>query len=263
MKHFVFGSNGMMGKYFCSVCDNIVPLTRSDYDITENNIDKIEDILKSNGIQEGDAIVNCAGAVKQRQFTAKDYVYINSLFPHQLDEISKKIKCKFVHITTDCVYDGSKGNYTEKDRHTCDDLYGSSKSLGETKNGCCIRTSIIGLGSKDNVSLLDWITTTNNKQIKGFENHFWNGLTCLELSIIIRNIIRSNVLWRGCRHVFSNPVSKYELLKMYNDIFNLNKKIVPVNSYAQCDRTLNSKFHLPVPKTIKDQLKELKKYHDK
>ena len=262
MKYFVFGPNGMLGKYFCSLSKNSVPVTRKDYDIKENDIEKIITILASKNVQGGDVIMNCAGAIKQREFELSDYVYINSLFPHQLEQVSKRLNCKYIHITTDCVYNGRDGCYTEDNVHTCEDWYGSSKSLGEPQNSCCIRTSIIGLGSANNVSLLDWFNNCNDKKINGFVNHFWNGVTCLELCGIIKSIVKSNLFWKGCRHVFSEPVSKYELLTMYNDTFKLNKNIKPVYADSRCDRTLGSKFHKPTSKTIQQQLIELKGFHD-
>ena len=258
MNHFVFGSNGMMGKYFCSMSKHVVVFTRKDYDIRENNIE----ILKNKGVKDGDVLLNFAGAVKQRKFSISDYVYINSLFPHQLEEVSKKLKCKFIHLTTDCVYDGLLGSYKEDHEHTCVDWYGNSKSLGEPQQSCCIRTSIIGLKSAGNVSLLDWFYNCQDEQIKGFSNHFWNGVTCLELSNIILQIIKENSFWIGSRHIFSNSVSKYELLKMYNEIFNLNKNLICSYSKNKCDRTLASNFNDTIPKTIYTQLQELKKYHE-
>ena len=263
MRYFVFGSNGMMGKYFCSLSSNVVPLTRKDYDIKDNDINKIINILKSHNIQEDDIIINFAGAVKQRKFSLSEYMYINSLFPHQLEQVSETLKCKFLHLTTDCVYDGKGAFCTEDDIHSCSDWYGNSKSLGEPENSCCIRTSIIGLGSKDNVSLLDWFNNCQDQQICGFVNHLWNGLTCLELSNVIKDICENNLLWKGCRHIFSERVSKYKLLKMYNEIFALNKNVVITASKFACDRTLSSIYHKSIDKTISQQLYELKQYHDK
>ena len=263
MKYYVFGSNGMMGKYFCSVAkEDAVPLTRKDYDITTNNKSNLVGLLFKKGIQPGDIIVNCAGAVKQRDFSLQDYVTINSLFPHQLEDTAREFGCKLIHLTTDCVYDGQKGMYSENDSHTCTDWYGKSKSLGEPENSCCIRTSIIGLGSAGNVSLLDWFANeTSHSPLNGYVNHMWNGVTCLELSKYI--IRHKDNLWSGTRHIYSNPVSKYDLLQTYNELFELGKTIVPIKADVPCDRTLCSN-HMGgmVSNSIEKQLKELSEYHE-
>ena len=261
MKYFVFGSNGMMGKYFCSVAKNVVSITRKDYDVMENDISFLSDLLVRKGMEPGDIIMNCAGAVKQREFPLSQYVTINSLFPHQLEFVAEKMGGKLIHLTTDCVYDGLSGNYDENDNHTCTDWYGKSKSLGEPENSCCIRTSIIGLGSANNVSLLDWfLNETSQVPLKGYMNHFWNGTTCLELSRYIINM--GSDLWSGTRHVHSNPTSKFDLHKNFNRVFELNKELIPVMDKNRCDRTLSSLYNEPVSNTIEKQLEELKIHHE-
>ena len=250
----------MMGKYFCSVAKNVVPITRKDYDIMKNDISFLSDLLVKKGMEPGDVILNCAGAVKHREFPLSQYVTINSLFPHQLEFVAEKMNGNLIHLTTDCVYDGLSGNYDEHDNHTCTDWYGKSKSLGESENSCCIRTSIIGLGSANNVSLLDWfMNETTQVPLNGYMNHFWNGLTCLELSKYIINI--GSDLWSGSRHVYSNPISKFDLLRDFNQIFELGMKLIPVMDRTACDRTLTSVYHEPVYNNIKTQLEELKDYH--
>ena len=260
MKYFVFGSNGMMGKHFCSLAKDAVELTREDYNILSNNEKLLLNMLeKEKGISSEDVILNFAGAIKQRNFSLRDYVLINSLFPHQLEVVAKKIGCKFIHLTTDCVYDGLKGSYVETDDHNCTDWYGKSKSLGEPENSCCIRTSIIGLGSKDNVSLLDWFINEEKDNLFVFTNHLWNGVTCTELSELIIKLIDEGNLWQGTRHVFSNPVSKYELLRHVNDVFSLRKNLQEKISEDTCDRTLSSIHEQSFAvKSIEEQIEDLK-----
>tara|TARA_Y100000004_G_scaffold196928_1_gene268818 strand:- start:1281 stop:2075 length:795 start_codon:yes stop_codon:yes gene_type:complete len=260
MKYFVFGSNGMMGKHFCSIANNAVQLTRKDYDILSNDEVQLNKMLRAEkGITCEDVILNFAGAIKQRNFSLKDYVLINSLFPHQLEAISKNVGCRLIHLTTDCVYDGLKGSYVETDEHNCTDWYGKSKSLGEPEDSCCIRTSIIGLGSKGNVSLLDWFINEEKNDLFGFTNHSWNGVTCVELSRLIIELIDRNELWKGTRHIFSDSVSKYELLKYLNSIFGLGKNLQEKTSETKCDRTLSSIHeHSLSIKSIEDQMKDLK-----
>ncbi len=262
MKYYVFGSNGMMGKYFCSEAkDKAVPLTRKDYDILKNDKSLIENVLRKSGIEEGDIIVNCAGAIKQRDFSLKDYVVINSLFPHQLQDVAETLGCRLVHITTDCVYNGEKGFRCETDPHTCTDWYGKSKSLGEPGDSCCIRTSIIGLGSTGSVSLLDWfLNQKGNDQVNGYSDHLWNGVTCLELSKYILHL--KNDLWKGTRHVYSDTVSKYELLKLFDHSFRTCKNLIKTNSNTPCDRTLSSIYNPKIENPISQQIKDLKEHYE-
>lgn len=265
MKYFILGSDGMMGKYFCSVAKDreLVPFTRNDYDIVSNNYESLKGCFEDYNIQFGDIILNFAGAIKQRNFSLKDYVLINSLFPHQLQDISDTFGVRLIHLTTDCVYSGDNGNYIEDDPPDCVDWYGSSKSLGEPGDSCCIRTSIVGFGSANNASLFDWFLNEKAENLKGFTNHIWNGVTCLELSNYILKIIDKDILWSGVRHVHSNSVSKYELLSTLNKTFDLNKNIHESVSDFNCDRSLLSKYTNPISiNSIENQISLLKEFHD-
>jgi dTDP-4-dehydrorhamnose reductase len=176
-----------------------------------------------NIIASGDVVINCAGAIPQQNCNIRKYIVVNTLFPHKLNEISEKYNKKLIHITTDCVFSGKDGNYDENSRHDAEDIYGISKSLGENESMCIIRTSIIGEELKNKRSLIEWVKSQQNKTIDGYENVFWNGVSCLQLAKIIGNIIVENSYWKGVRHIASpNIVSKSELCKYINEIYNLN-----------------------------------------
>ena len=190
-------------------------------------------------------IINCAGVIPQNCATLdyKKYIRINTLFPHKLQELSTKYNYKFIHITTDCVYNGQKGNYIETDVHSETEIYGVSKSLGEPEDACIIRTSIIGEELLNKRSLLEWLINEQNNKINGYANHLWNGVTCLTLSEIIKTIIEKNLFWEGVRHIYSpNTVSKYELCLIINNIYNLNLTIEKVNTKSNIDRSLKSNY---------------------
>lgn len=223
----LFGSNGMLGKYVYSVLKNhynVYRFTRDNYDILNDDLDlletKITDLLSND-----DIIINCSGVIPQKVGldNYKTYIKINTLFPHILENISKKYNYKFIHITTDCVFSGKTGNYTEKDLHDASDIYGISKSLGEPKKSTVIRTSIIGEDSANNKSLLEWVRSNKGNQINGYKNHYWNGITCLTCANIIYKIINENLYWGGVKHIYSpDIVSKYDLCNYINDIYDLN-----------------------------------------
>lgn len=257
----IFGANGMLGKYVCQYLNNesftVVKMTRNEYDIAENNESKLENLLK---LYKNDVIVNCAGIIPQRyKGQIKTYFGINTMFPHLLAKLADKYNCHLIHISTDCVYDGTKGYYTELDKHTTTDIYGISKSLGEPLNATIIRTSIIGESSRTD-SLLEWVKSKNHCTINGYTNHKWNGMTCLQLSIIIKNIISTNNYWKGVKHLYSpNSVSKYELISMISQVYNLQIDIKKYETEKSVNRCLKGLYNFDIP-DILTQLYELKNW---
>ena len=261
MKIILFGSTGMLGRYLYMVLkDNyeIHCISRDKYDIENDSWKKLEDILNKS-IQKNDVIINCAGIIPQKykDDNYKTYIRVNTLFPHKLNELSKKNSYKFIHVTTDCVYDGSKGNYNVNDEHTSKNIYGISKSQGEPEDATIIRTSIIGEELYNKKSLIEWVKSNKDGKIKGFTNHYWNGVTCFELAQYIKNIIDNNAFWSGIRHICSpNIVTKYELCCYINEIYNLNINIEKYKDSISKNMTLcgeNISEH-----TIFDQIVKLK-----
>jgi dTDP-4-dehydrorhamnose reductase len=264
-KIFIFGSNGMLGNYVkthLSQYHEICALTRNDYDLSTLNIVSLEQLLINKHLKKDDIIINCAGVIpqasKQRSLNSKLYFTINSMFPVILSQICDKVGAKMIHITTDCVFSGKDGNYNELSEHDETNDYGMSKSLGELCNATIIRTSIVGEEPQNKRSLLEWTKSNKDKEINGYINHYWNGVTCLQLSKIIYKIINENLYWTGVRHIFSpRSVNKFELVSMINDVYNLNIKILPYET-EKVDKTLttiydiNSLFNIP---DLKKQIK--------
>ncbi len=270
MNIFIFGSNGMLGNYINSYLDNsynIIKFTRKDYDLNNLTYISLYDFLKKN-VKKNDIIINCAGIIPQsskyKNLTTNIYFKINTCFPIILGQISKELKLKFIHITTDCVFSGKQGQYMENSIKDETNNYGISKSLGEIGFGTIIRTSIIGEEKNNKYSLLEWIKSNKNKEINGFVDHYWNGITCLQLSKIIFKIIDENLFWNGIRHIFSpNTVSKYELCNLINDKYKLNIKInkfktVKINKTLNTIYNTNKLFHVP---NLEYQIKELSNYN--
>ncbi|MDA2936268.1 sugar nucleotide-binding protein [Patescibacteria group bacterium AH-259-L05] len=176
--------------------------------------------------------------------------FINSAFPHILANIFKE---KLIHITTDCAYNGAKDYpYDENSPKTPVDLYGLSKSLGEPENCLTLRTSIIGRELKGFNNFLEWFLKQEGKTITGFANHFWNGITTKQFGKICDQIISSPQKYpkNGIYHVFSNTVSKYEMLLKFRGKYNIDCKIKK-DTTQKLNRTLstiydfNSKLHIP------------------
>lgn len=255
MKIYVFGSTGMLGTYLTSYLNkklNVVQVSRNEFDLN-GDFSKLFEIYK---FESDDVVINASGIIKQREYDQEELIRVNSLFPQFLSTL----KCNVIHITTDCVFSGNAGSYTEDSLHDCLDDYGKSKSLGENKNLTIIRTSIIGEEQRNKKSLLEWVRLHENQTINGYLNHFWNGVTCLELSKQIYQIILSKNYWNGVRHFHSpDTVNKYQLVSYIDEVYNLNNTIIPVmNKY--CDRSLKSNFNSPIELSIKEQLNQLKNY---
>jgi len=258
----LFGSTGMLGNYVKSVLDtsyNIINIYRNIFNISTDSWDKLRNIVLE---YNPHIIINCAGIIPQNnsQDNYNDYIRINTLFPHIVSFLSKEFDIKFIHITTDCVFDGKKGNYNELDTHTEQSLYGKTKSLGEPENAIVIRTSIIGEETNNKNSLLEWVKKNINGNIVGYDNHYWNGVTCLTLARFILFILDKNIIWNGVRHVYSPEiVSKYDLCKFINDIYKLNITITKTSkNNIIVDKSLSSIYSLdyniePIYQQILDQ----------
>jgi dTDP-4-dehydrorhamnose reductase len=257
---FVFGSNGMLGRYIHSYFNEkfeVIPLTRKEFDISLSFSSVSDYLFNKYNLSADDVIINAAGIIKQRNFCNKQLIAVNSLFPHYLADLD----CNVIHITTDCVFSGLSGRYDENSLHDCLDYYGKSKSLGENESLTVIRTSIIGEEKTNKNSLLEWVRSQENAEVCGYLNHFWNGVTCLELSKFIFNLVQEQDYWKGVRHIFSpDTVSKYELVSYISEIYNLGINIIP-KEVEFCDRSLTT-IHIPeIAKTIFEQITEMKDFN--
>jgi dTDP-4-dehydrorhamnose reductase len=263
MKVILFGSNGMLGSYLKAYLADkyeVVPITRSDLDLSVIDEAATLQFLR-NHVSKDDVIVNAAGLIKQREYALIDMIAVNSLFPNILAHFKKEVDCHVIHISTDCVYSGAKGDYIESDPHDCLDEYGKSKSLGEHPELTIIRTSILGEEKSNKRSLLEWVISNKGKTIDGYENHLWNGVTCLELSKLIATMIQTNEYWQGVRHVFSpSVVSKYELVTMINAVYGLGITIHKKKTALDCYRNLSTSFAPLITTPLMDQIKELKMF---
>jgi len=273
MKIFIFGSSGMLGnyvkKYLKQLQKEVVCITRETFDVNKLSFSNIDKLFESLKIHENDVIINCIGIIPQsnnvNNVTNKNYYKINTLFPIFLNIICNKYHTKLIHITTDCVFSGKKGNYVENDVHDEINDYGVSKSLGELYDKCTIiRTSIIGEEKKNKYSLLEWIKNNKDGSINGYTNHYWNGVTCLQLAKILHEIIDTNNFWQGVRHIYSpNTLSKYELSMIINTTYSLNITINKYETEKYINKSLNTIYYenavFNIPE-LQEQIIELKDF---
>lgn len=231
-----------------------------------------------------DWVINCIGILKpyiseDDPFKIQRAIRINSLFPHLLANAAESINARIIQIETDCVFSGRRGDYVETDPHDPLDVYGKTKSLGETfnKNVYHLRCSIIGPEPKAHVSLLDWfLLQKKNTQVNGFTNHLWNGVTTLHFASAVRGIIKKNLRLPRLQHFIpQDKLTKAKLLEESKKAFDRKDiKITPVKADLVLDRTLstinpeaNQKIWLAAGydtcPTIREMLKELGEFNDK
>ncbi len=187
-------------------------------------------------------VINCLGIVKQRK-TSKDpliSIRMNSLFPHQLKEICSTSGVRLIHMSTDCIFSGKKGNYREEDPSDAEDLYGKTKYLGEVSGQNCltIRTSIIGRELENRLGLVEWLLSQNGKPVRGYTKAIYSGFTTPALSRIILTLIQDFPDLSGVYHVSRDPINKCDLLKMLVKAFRLNSEVQPFDDFF-CDRSLD------------------------
>lgn len=192
---------------------------------------------------EPDVIFNAAGIIKQLP-TSKNVIKtltINSIFPHKLAEIAEKKQVRLINISTDCVFDGKKGNYNEEDFSDATDVYGKSKNLGEVVGENCLtlRTSIIGRELQTSHSLVEWFLSNRGKTVKGYTGAIYSGFPTVVLAGIIADLIEKYKNLSGLYHVSSEPINKYELLKLINEAYRTKVEIEPFKDF-RIDRSLDS-----------------------
>lgn len=266
LKIIVLGYTGMLGSYVYSY------FKQAGYEVIGKGHDCINaleitypelDYWLSTVCDPGDIVINCIGLIKQKNYTVKDQIIVNALFPHLLADVCEVNNVNFIHISTDCVFSGMKGHYSEDDLHDCTDTYGKTKSLGEPQNATVIRTSIIGEEKNTAYSLLSWVLS--QKEIKGYVNHLWNGMTCLQLAKEIEQIIKHELYWLGVCHFFTIPeITKYDLCQVIADVYKLDIKIEKHDTDI-CDRTLITIYDgwQVVNKNYTEQIYEQKEFTEK
>ncbi|EKD55054.1 MAG: hypothetical protein ACD_60C00028G0051 [uncultured bacterium] len=190
-----------------------------------------------------DAVINAVGVIKQRQMAndAIPNIEINALFPHRLAILCKKIGARMIHFSTDCVFSGKKGKYTENDLSDAYDFYGKSKYLGEVHEPHCLtlRSSVIGLELAHKASLIEWFLARHGV-VKGFRQAIYTGLTTQEMSRVIELVLVKHPTLSGVLHVSSSAISKYDLLMYFSELLHLKEIQIEPDDQFVCDRSLQS-----------------------
>lgn len=251
-KILIIGAGGMAGSTVSKYLSNnheVSILLRENFDVLKDHLPNVDNY---------EYVINCIGIIKQKAGKEDDkkMFKVNTIFPHELSLHCKKL----IHISSDCVFSGKleqDKSYKTNDFKDAEDAYGQSKADGEPSHNCMVlRTSIIG-PARDNFGLFEWFRNTTDESVKGFTNHWWSGITTLELAITINDIINNDLYRNGIQQIASKKISKYDLLCWINKIFDCGKKIFPHLSNQEINRVLQPDISA---KNLWYQLQELKKF---
>jgi dTDP-4-dehydrorhamnose reductase len=186
-------------------------------------------------------VVNCVGVIKQRAEAVSPIpsITINSLLPHKLAQMAAVWGGRVIHFSTDCVFSGKRGEYTEEDHSDAGDLYGKTKFLGEVAvaNALTLRTSIIGRELTEHRSLLDWFLSQKQKTVRGYRRVIYSGVTTNFLAELVASIIQEHPGLNGLYQVASDPISKYDLLCLLREAYQLDVRIEP-DDLEMSDRSM-------------------------
>lgn len=190
-----------------------------------------------------DVVINAVGVIKQLP-SSKDVttsLLVNSIFPQRLASLSAEFGYRLFTVSTDCVFDGSKGFYSEADVPDAKDLYGQSKRWGEIVEGNCLtlRTSIIGHELGTAHSLVDWFLSNRDGKVNGFTRAIYSGFPTLVFAHIIRDLIIKHPELNGLYNVSSEPINKFDLLNLIEREYKANVTITPCEE-LEIDRSLDS-----------------------
>jgi len=196
--------------------------------------------------EKPDVVVNCVGVIKQRD-EAHDPILsisINSLFPHLLADLCSSWGGRVIHFSTDCVFSGRDGSYTEESPSDAEDLYGKSKFLGEVQgpNALTLRTSIIGHELKNFASLLDWFLSQKGKTVSGYRKVLYSGVTTNYLARVVGDVIENHGDLSGLYQVTSQAISKYDLLCLVRDAYGLDVEIHPEDTTVSDRSMIGDRF---------------------
>lgn len=239
--HVVFKLLPQLGAYDVWGVARNVEETDRIISLDVKDTDRLSSIAASHNF---DYIINCIGILnKDAEDNPDKAIWFNSYFSHFLEGMTKNTSTKVIHISTDCVFSGKRGGYTENDVKDGYGFYAQSKSLGELNNqkDLTLRTSIIGPELNENgIGLFHWfMSQDNNAKLKGFTHAFWSGITTVELTKVIHAAIEQNIT--GLIQITQkNKIDKYSLLQLFNKVFKNGAVTIEPNSDYHVDKSMIS-----------------------
>ncbi|MEO6393832.1 MAG: SDR family oxidoreductase [Pyrinomonadaceae bacterium] len=207
------------------------------------DVQNFDTVVRAFASVRPNVVINAVGVIKQLP-TAKDPIVsltINSILPHRLAGLCGAAGAQFITLSTDCIFNGSKGNYSEDDLPDAEDLYGRSKYLGEVAGEGCLtlRTSIVGRELDSAHSMVEWFLSNKGGKVRGFRQAIYSGLPTITMARLIGELIANHPDLSGVYHVSSDPINKYDLLMLIRDAYKVDIKIEPDDEFV-LDRSLDS-----------------------
>lgn len=271
----ILGSQGMLGSYltdyFREKCNSfrVYPITRDQFPVPECKekvFDFASTLFNPNDSQDTVWVLNAVGLTNKMDVDEKTFFRVNGEYSHWWYEVCCAKHWQYVYFSTDCVFSGQvqdddhKG-YTERSSPDAVDVYGQSKIAGEC--GMVVRASIIGEDARNFRGFIEFAKRNHHQTVEGYTNHTWNGITCLTMAQFMAHCIDKDISWSGIRHLVPGyTVTKYDMLKMVNEIWQLQLKIIPTEAVTPKQMILsttmtdsNKLFTFP---DLKTQLHDLK-----
>lgn len=210
--------------------------------ITGVDVENIDNLMRLFGIARPNVVINCVGLVKQLAVADDPLaaIPINALLPHRLARLCEVAEARFVHLSTDCVFSGARGMYTEADAADAVDLYGRSKHMGEVDypHAITLRTSIIGHELDGARSLVGWFLAQEGS-VKGFKRAIFSGLPTVEVARVIRDHVITHPTLHGLYHLSAAPINKFDLLTLVAETYDKSIDII-ADEQLVIDRSLDS-----------------------
>jgi dTDP-4-dehydrorhamnose reductase len=259
MRIIILGGTGMLGhqlwKYLATCFpDTFVTIRNCRDDYGNSNLYQSESVIENIDVSDlnvvtgvlkaiqPNIILNCIALTPRREVPDNPIssIFLNALLPHHLAKVAGDIGARVIHFSTDCVFDGTTGHYKDNSLTNATDLYGRTKALGEITAGhvLTLRSSFIGRELRDGTELLEWFLA-QQCEVKGFKNAIYTGFTTLEISRVIEHLLRRYPDAAGLYNVSSDPISKYDLLKLIAEKMRPSMKVLPEEQF-RCDRSLDS-----------------------
>lgn len=262
MKMLILGAQGIIGSALMRAFPNAMGTTHrtKTLEFGERTFLQI-DITRPGSLRNAfdwakpDVVINCVGIVKSEcsKYSNYEVRLVNSIAPHTIAEQATSAKCRVIHLSTDCVFDGTRGNRVETDVPDAADLYGCSKVEGELvgRDHCVtLRTSFIGRDKSNKRGLLEWVLSQTNEMV-GFSRMMWSGLSTHALARVIGKVAEDTTL-TGLYHVAGPVISKADLLETLIDAYALPSRVHRMDE-PKIDRTLDgSKFNQATGYTAPD-----------
>jgi dTDP-4-dehydrorhamnose reductase len=255
----VIGASGMLGHMLVRVLSphhRVIGTTSSKYNsesplarilsekdwIDQIDVRNISTAELAISTTKPDVVINCVGVIKQKMESSNimDAILINSLVPHQLANLCEAAGCRFIHFSTDCVFEGTPGIKRTSDTPNATDLYGTTKRLGETNYApaLTLRTGFVGRQLAGAEGLFEWVRSQKGSAISGYKNAIYSGLTTMALSQVVQQVIELHHSLSGLHQVASQKINKFDLITKLNEHLHINLAIAQ-NTDFMCDRSMD------------------------